>query len=135
MLSYARGMPVSVILTEGDRRDRQELGEGSSHVQFRSLDPIKWYVHEYADESGDALLVRGLKPAGVMQDSGDAESEEMGPPDDVQQRAIKIRRGQSKFREKLLAAYGFGSSSLVWEIKLAAAQSYFSAEEPSVGSE
>ena len=30
----------------------------------------------------------------------------MGRPDEVQQRAIKIRRGQVKFREKLLAAYG-----------------------------
>jgi len=105
-VSYARGMPVSVILTEGDRRDREELGEGSSHVQFRSLDPIKWYVHEYAEGSGEALLIRGLKPAGVTQNGGDTENEEMGPPDEVQQRAIKVRRGQAQFREKLLAAYG-----------------------------
>lgn len=105
-VSYARGMPVSVILTEGDRRDREELGEGSSHVQFRSLDPIKWYVHGYDDGTGDALLVRGIKPVGVTQNSTDAEYEEMGPPDEVQQRAIKVRRGQANFREKLLAAYG-----------------------------
>ncbi|WP_454775758.1 HNH endonuclease [Janthinobacterium tructae] len=33
------------------------------------------------------------------------ESEETGPPDELQQRAIKIRRGQRKFRDSLLAAY------------------------------
>lgn len=102
---HARGIPVSVILTEGDRRSREELGVGSSHVHFRSLDPIKWYVHEYS-ETGDALLVRGIRPAGVTADEADDENEEIGSPDAVQQRAIKIRRGQAKFREKLLAAYG-----------------------------
>ena len=104
--SYARGMPVSVILTEGDRRNREELGEGSSHVQFRSLDPIKWYVHEYHEGSGTALLIRGIKPAGVTENNCVAENEGLGPPDEVQQRAIKVRRGQAQFREKLLAAYG-----------------------------
>jgi hypothetical protein len=105
-VSYARGLPVSVILTEGDKRDREELGEGSSHVQYRSLDPIKWYVHEYDEGSGAALLLRGVKPDGVAQNSREAENEESGPPDDVQRRAIKVRRGQAQFREKLLAAYG-----------------------------
>jgi hypothetical protein len=104
-ISYARGIPVSVILTEGDRRSREELGEGSSHVQFRSLDPIKWYAHKYDDGSGRCLLVRGIKPDGVGNDSADPIDESLIRPDDVQQRAIKIRRGQAKFREDLLAAY------------------------------
>lgn len=34
------------------------------------------------------------------------ENEEAGPPDVVQLKAIKIRRGQGKFRESLLEAYG-----------------------------
>ncbi len=105
-LSYRRGKPVSVILTEGDRRSREESGEGSSHVQFRTLDPIKWYVHRYDDSTGEALLVRGVKPAGVTTDGSETEDEDVGRPDEVQQRAIKIRRGQAQFREKLLAAYG-----------------------------
>ncbi len=105
-ISYARGKAVSVILTEGDRRNREKLGEGSSHVQFRSLDPTKWYVHKYNDETGEALLVRGIKPAGVVGDATELrDDEEAGPQDVVQQRAIKIRRGQEQFREKLLAAY------------------------------
>lgn len=103
---YARGLPVSVILTEGDRRSREELGTSSSHVLYRSLDPIKWYVHSYDNSTGVARMVRGILPPGVGAETTGAENfEDTGPPDDVQQRAIRIRRGQAKFREKLLSAY------------------------------
>lgn len=103
---YARGLPVSVILTEGDRRSREELGTSSSHVLYRSLDPIKWYVHSYDNSTGAARMVRGVLPPGVAAETTGAENfEDTGPPDDVQQRAIKIRRGQAKFRERLLSAY------------------------------
>jgi predicted restriction endonuclease len=105
-VSYARGLPVSVILTEGDRRTRDQMGEGSSHVQFRALDPIKWFVHRYDEETGDVILVRGIKPESLVQDNEIDNTGDIGSPDDVQQRAIKIRRGQAKFREGLLAAYG-----------------------------
>lgn len=106
-VSYERGLPVSVILTEGDRRSREELGSGSSHVLFRSLDPIKWYVHAYDNSTGDARMVRGVLPPGVATETTGTENlEDTGAPDEVQQRAIKIRRGQAKFREKLLSAYG-----------------------------
>jgi hypothetical protein len=104
-ISYARGLPVSVIVTEGDRRSREELGEGSSHVQFRSLDPIKWYVHKYNEHTGESLLIRGIRPPELVDDSGNAGEEDLTRPDEIQQRAIKIRRGQAKFREGLLAAY------------------------------
>lgn len=103
---YARGLPVSVILTEGDRRSREELGTSSSHVLYRSLDPIKWYVHSYDNSTGAARMVRGIHPPGVAVETTGAENfEDTAPPDDVQQRAIKIRRGQAKFRERLLSAY------------------------------
>lgn len=103
---YARALPVSVILTEGDRRSREELGTSSSHVLYRSLDPIKWYVHSYDNSTGTARMVRGILPPGVAAETTGVENfEDTGPPDDVQQRAIKIRRGQAKFRERLLSAY------------------------------
>lgn len=104
---YSRGLPVSVILTEGNRRSREELGSGSSHVLYRSLDPIKWYVHSYESSTGETRMVRGVLPPGSATETTDSESwEDTGPPDDVQQRAIKIRKGQAKFRERLLSAYG-----------------------------
>lgn len=104
---YSRGLPVSVILTEGNRRSREELGSGSSHVLYRSLDPIKWYVHSYDSSTGEVRMVRGVLPPGSSTETTGSESwEDTGTPDDVQQRAIKIRRGQAKFRERLLSAYG-----------------------------
>jgi predicted restriction endonuclease len=51
-------------------------------------------------------MVRGVIPPGVAIATDDENLEESGTPDDIQQRAIKIRRGQTKFREKLLSAYG-----------------------------
>jgi hypothetical protein len=104
-ISYLRGLPVSVIVTEGDRRSREEMGDGSSHVQFRTLDPIKWYVHKYHEQSGEHLLIRGIKPPELVDGGDEAYSEDLIKPDEIQQRAIKIRRGQAKFREGLLAAY------------------------------
>ena len=95
---------AEVILSEGNRLTRDELGEGSSHVHCRFLDPVSWYVHKYDDATGECSLVRGVKPKG-SDNGNDPESEEAGRPDDVQLRAITIRRGQGKFREQLLAAY------------------------------
>lgn len=102
-VSYSRGLPVSVILTDGDRTSRENLGAGSSHVQVRCLDPVKWYVHSYNEGTGEVLLVRGVKPAGIA--IGSVDDDALEAPDEVQQRAIKVRRGQAAFRERVLAAY------------------------------
>ena len=104
--SYRKGMPISAILTAGNRRDRDDLGKDSSQVKYRSLDPVAWYVHEYDADTGIARLVRGERPEGVVGE-GDAgiEPDFVGTPDEIQFRAIQTRRGQAKFREALLAAY------------------------------
>jgi len=105
-VAYARGMPVSVILCDGNRASREELGDGSSEVAVRSLDPVKWYVHSYNEKNGEALLVRGMKPPGVADGTdSEADDEDMETPDAVQQRAIRVRRGQADFRQRVLAAY------------------------------
>ncbi len=102
--SCRTGMPVRVIFTDGDRRKKDELGETSSTVHFRSLDLANWYVHRYEKLTGNCLLVRGVKP---LDDFGNTlvipenESE-----DAIQLRAIRTRRGQTKFRQALLNAYG-----------------------------
>jgi predicted restriction endonuclease len=51
------------------------------------------------------LLVRGVKPKELVDDREEVNEENFTRPDEIQQRAIKIRRGQAKFRESLLAAY------------------------------
>jgi hypothetical protein len=105
-LGYLRGMPVSVFLTRGDMKERSLLHEGASHVQYRALDPIKWYVHEYDMATGRLLMVRGIPSDGMVNPEDTVpDTFESSRPDDVQIRAISIRRGQPEFREKLLAAY------------------------------
>ena len=104
--SYRKGLPIFSILTAGNRRDRDDLGKDSSQVKYRSLDPVRWYVHQYDANTGAARLVRGEKPEGVVGE-GEAgfDPDFTGTPDEIQFRAIQTRRGQAKFREALLAAY------------------------------
>jgi HNH endonuclease len=106
-LAFDRLLPIRLIVNEGDRTDRDKLGEGSSHVHKRALDPEPWYVHAYGDRTGNARLVRSLLPA---RDAADAveqgpEKPEFEQPDQRQLRAILIRRGQREFRDRLLSAW------------------------------
>lgn len=105
--SYERGLPVSVIINAGSRREREELGDSTSKVTGRFLDPMKWYVHNYSSATGDSLLVRGVEPLEKSTKSDDdIDNYFKGKPDLVQLKAIKIRQGQHDFRKELLAAYG-----------------------------
>ena len=64
-LSFRRAMPVRVIVLEGDRRQREELGKASSTVDARKLDTENWFMHAYDNDTGDVLLVRGVVLASV----------------------------------------------------------------------
>ena len=102
--SYYRRIPVSVIIARGNRHDRELEGEGSSHVQFRALDPIQWYVHRYNETTGKYVLVRGAEPVDALNNvAGDKDDENTWQQDVLG--TIKRRRGQTEFRDKLLASY------------------------------
>ena len=64
-LSFRRAMPVRVIVLEGDRRQREELGKASSTVDARKLDVESWFMHAYDNDTGNVLLVRGVVLASV----------------------------------------------------------------------
>lgn len=64
-LSFRRAMPVKVIVLEGDRRQREELGKASSTVDARKLDTENWFMHAYDNDTGNVLLVRGVVLASV----------------------------------------------------------------------
>ncbi len=103
--SYERRMPVRVIVCDGDRRSRDELAERASAVSRRILDSEPWYVHRHDPVSGECKIVRGVKPDvdAAQASSGTEDADET--EDVIQQRAIKTRRGQKDFRDRLLAAY------------------------------
>lgn len=104
-IAFDRLLPVRLVINEGDRTDREKLGEGSSHVHKRALDPEAWYVHNYDELTGDTRLVRSLLPARDIVDSNAEEAEESEQQDAQQLRAIQVRRGQRDFRDRLLAAW------------------------------
>lgn len=60
-LAFRRGLPVRMIVNQGNRRDASELGKSASSVALRKLDGENWYVHRYEDSSGAVLLVRGTQ--------------------------------------------------------------------------
>jgi hypothetical protein len=95
-LAFDRLLPVRLVINEGDRSDREKLGEQSSHVHRRALDPEPWYVHAYNDRTGSAKLVRALLPARDVVDAAGIEGGETDTDqeDKRQLRAILVRRGQ-----------------------------------------
>lgn len=103
-LSHSRGLPITVIIARGNRRDREQDGEGSSHVRYRSLDQIQWYAHSYNEGTGEFVLVRGVKRIDIVDEI--AESMDESPQKLDAYGTIRLRRGQKEFRDKLLAAYG-----------------------------
>lgn len=106
-VAFDRLLPIRFIINEGDRTDREKLGERSSEVHKRALDPEPWYVHAYDDRTGDATLVRSLLPARDAVDATDhsAENGALEQEDQKQLRAISVRRGQRDFRDRLLSAW------------------------------
>ena len=106
-IAFDRLLPVRFIINEGDRTDREKLGEGPSHVHKRELDPEPWYVHTYDDRTGAARLVRSVLPARDAVDTAeqDPSTSSVEQEDERQLRAISVRRGQRDFRDRLLSAW------------------------------
>jgi 5-methylcytosine-specific restriction enzyme A len=57
------GLPVRVIICDGERRRREDRNASASRVYARMLDPEVWAVTEYSSQSGDFTLSRGVQPA------------------------------------------------------------------------
>lgn len=104
--AYERLLPVRMVINEGDRKERDELGKSSSRVAKRALDSESWFVHKYDSATGNCRLVRGIKPSEVAANAGEVALDDWrGPEDELQLRAINIRRGQDDFRQRLLSAW------------------------------
>lgn len=60
-IAYQQGLLLRLIILDGKRGGGKEK-EGASRVSKRMLDPVAWAVTEYNPETGDCILVRGIKP-------------------------------------------------------------------------
>jgi 5-methylcytosine-specific restriction protein A len=60
--AYRKGLPVRVVLLEGQKKEDGELGWATSEVDKRLLDTENWYVHSYREDDGAFRLVRSIQP-------------------------------------------------------------------------
>lgn len=111
--SFKSRLPLRAIISDGAGGEEEQEGK-RSHVNSRYLDTAIWYIHEYDNETGDVLLVRGKKPDYLLDvpldnQNEDGDEDNFSPndrtPDKVQLRAIYIRQGQYLFRTKVRNAY------------------------------
>lgn len=104
--AYDKLLPIRLIFNEGGQTKPEQLGAESSEVSLRSLDPENWYAHGYDENTGNALLVRGVPPTRDIADvtSGSDETYR-GSESERQFKAILVRRGQRDFRDRLLRAW------------------------------
>lgn len=103
--SHRKARPLRVILNAGDIRSREEITEKASKVALRQLDPVPWYVHRYARDTGECLVVRGVAPDAEPVESDVFNDSSPGSDDARRLAQVKVRRGQAEFRQNLLAAY------------------------------
>jgi len=60
--AFKEGLPVRVVVCEGDRRDLDKPDSKASRVHKRILDPVAWAVTTYDWSNGQCTLVRGVVP-------------------------------------------------------------------------
>nr|WP_174987534.1 HNH endonuclease [Pandoraea pneumonica] len=102
--SFERRLPVRVIVGAGRRPEGEDRAEQAAKVEKRYLDGQEWYVHSYDFSNGECVLVRGIEKT-LEDNTVEQADDEDSTYDEVQNRAIKTRRGQVKFRRALLTAY------------------------------
>lgn len=61
-IAFNEGLPVRVIVSDGERRDFASLESKASRVYKRLLDPVPWAVTTYDFGTGQCTLVRGAVP-------------------------------------------------------------------------
>jgi 5-methylcytosine-specific restriction protein A len=62
-------LPIRFILLKGDMADSENLGQDSSKVEFRRLDPEPWTLVSYDRMTGDCHFVRGQLPTEIVLES------------------------------------------------------------------
>jgi 5-methylcytosine-specific restriction protein A len=68
-------LPIRFILLKGDMADSENLGQDSSKVEYRRLDPEPWSLVSYDIKTGDSYFVRGqATPEAVSELSIDEAS-------------------------------------------------------------
>ncbi|WP_153134697.1 HNH endonuclease [Paraburkholderia agricolaris] len=109
--------PIRPIMVAGNRGDKDAGAFETSTVDARSLDSTAWYVQSYDQDSGEYRIVRGLKSNKIRDGEGiELEDGVTSDPafldfisklsDTERDAMIKVRVGQSRFRDALINRWG-----------------------------
>ena len=101
--AYRMGLPVRVIVVEGNRRDHldPDPDPDSSKINRRILDPVAWAILRYDFANGEYLLVRGASPTeNVEQDA----PEYIGFEGEKRRLYVLHRRREASIRAKKVKA-------------------------------
>lgn len=60
--AFREGLPVRVVICDGQREDITSKNTKASKVERRMLDAMPWAVTDYVSETGDCTLTRGASP-------------------------------------------------------------------------
>lgn len=101
--AWFQGLPVRVVLCEGDISD-PDIEEGrASRVHMRQLDDVSWAITSYDMESGECVITRGAIP--ISRRYADQFSQYEGSLEDAQRRAVSgsVFERDPRVRAKVLA--------------------------------
>ncbi|HEV2594901.1 MAG TPA: hypothetical protein VGU01_06855 [Sphingomicrobium sp.] len=100
----------------GKRRDRFDPLSDSSSVGGRRLDEVKWAVTEYDFETGDFVLMRGVKPVEPFAEAPDPDAASY--KEGAERLAFRRHRHREwrARRDKIAAALKANGGRLVCEV-------------------
>jgi hypothetical protein len=117
--AFRRRKPIRLILLDGEAAGWEVAATTSSQTEFRELDPVEWFVHDYDPFSGEYRLVRGVRaperkatdPHEGVEDPGEdpallALLNSLPLSDTEKDALVKLRVGQGYFRDQLLKRWG-----------------------------
>lgn len=113
-IAFEQQLPIRVIVVEGKQRNPNDAVPVASKVRARLLDPLAWAVKEYNLETGEWLLVRGMRPVAPAFSPSDVE---LSYFEGVRrERFILHRRRESQLRRDKIAEVLARDGKLVCEV-------------------
>jgi 5-methylcytosine-specific restriction protein A len=112
--AYEQRLPIRAIVIDGKQRNPNAAQPVASRVATRLLDPEPWAVTEFNYETGEWLLIRGVKPPVPAVSAPDAELSFFEGKQ--RPRFILHRRRESELRRKKIEQALAANGKLVCEV-------------------